>query len=205
MFGFAAFTALCAQIVVRVPWTTVPITGQTFAVLVAGGALGARRGMGSMVMYLLMGVLLPVYAPAGSATTGAWDAHFILPWSGTEAMVWNISSGGYIVGFIAAAGLVGWLSEHGWDRKAWVHVGMLLGSLIVYAFGIGWLAYLIATDWAPAGAGQPLSELIAGSSTLDKALKGGLYPFIVGDLMKLQLAATVLPATWALVNRRKGR
>jgi biotin transport system substrate-specific component len=205
MVGFALFVALCAQFVVRVPWTTVPITGQTFAVLVTGGALGAWRGAGSLAIYMVMGMLVPVYAPATSGLTGSWDLHPILPWMGTEALPINLSSGGYIVGFIFAAGLVGWLSQRGWDRKAWVHVGMLLGSLVIYAFGIAWLAYLIASGWSPPGATVPLSEMIAGSDTLDKTLKGGLYPFIVGDLMKLQLAAIALPSAWALVDRLQRR
>jgi biotin transporter BioY len=201
MVGFALFTALCAQIAVRLPWTTVPITGQTFAVLVTGGALGAARGAGSLSIYLLMGMLLPVFTPGNGTTTGSWDVHFILPWRGTEQYIWHLSSGGYIVGFIAAAAVVGWLCERGWDRKSWVHVAMFMGSMLIYAFGLAWLGYLIATDWIPPGGAQPLSALISGSDTLDKTLKGGLYPFIVGDLMKLLLAATVLPAGWAIVNR----
>jgi biotin transport system substrate-specific component len=201
MVGFALFVALSAQFVVRVPWTTVPITGQTFAVLVTGGALGAWRGAGSLFIYLLMGMVLPVYAPAAPGLAGSWDIHLVFPWTGTEALLINLSSGGYILGFVFAAGLVGWLSERGWDRKAWVHVGMLLGSVVIYVFGLAWLAYLISTDWVPPGAALPLSELMAGSDTLDKTLKGGLYPFIVGDLMKLQVAAIVLPAAWVVVQR----
>ncbi len=85
MVGFAALMALLAQIQVRTPWSTVPITGQTFGALMAGGALGARRGMGSMVLYAIAGMfLLPVFTPPGSNVSGAWDLHFILPWSGNE-------------------------------------------------------------------------------------------------------------------------
>ena len=94
MAGFALFVALCAQIAVRLPWTTVPITGQTFAVLVAGGALGAWRGAGSLTIYMLLGTMgLPVFAPGNPGVTGAWDVHFILPWKGTHALPWDISSG----------------------------------------------------------------------------------------------------------------
>ena len=206
MMGFAGFVALCAQIAVRLPWTTVPITGQTFAVLVAGGALGAWRGAGSLSIYMLMGMIgMPVFAPGFAGVDGNWDAHFILPWDGTHAFVWDISSGGYIVGFILAAGLVGFLAERQWDRKPWIHVGMLLGNLVIYIPGILWLAYLIGTDWVHPAAGKPLADLIAGSGTWDKALEGGLYPFIVGDLMKLSLASLTLPAAWSLVERFKGR
>ncbi len=205
MTGFAAFVALFAQIAVRLPWTTVPITGQTFAVLVAGGALGAKRGMGSLAIYMVIGMfVLPVFAPGGAATAGSWDLHFILPWRGTEAYLWNITSAGYIVGFILAAGLVGYLAERKWDRGPWVHGGMFLGNVVLYIPGLLWLGFLIATDWTIPGTEFVLSEVIAGSDTLDKTLKGGLYPFIVGDMMKLMLAAATLPAAWALVHRFKG-
>ena len=205
MTGFAAFVALFAQIAVRLPWTTVPITGQTFAVLVAGGALGAKRGMGSLAIYALAGMfILPIFTPATSATSGTWDLHFILPWSGNGDFLWNITSGGYIVGFILAAGIVGRLSERKWDRGPWVHGGMFLGNLAIYIPGLLWLGFLIATDWTIPGTDFVLSEVISGSDTLDKTLKGGLYPFIVGDMMKLMLAAITLPAAWALVHRFKG-
>jgi biotin transporter BioY len=205
MTGFAALVALCAQIQVRLPWTTVPITGQTFGVLVAGGALGMRRGAGSMLIYALVGMfLLPVFTPANNATSGSWDLHFILPWSGNEAYLWNITSGGYVVGFVLAAGLVGYLCERGWDRSSWVQLAMLAGTALVYIPGLLWLGYLIGTDWTPPGSDSVLGDLISGSTTLDKTLKGGLYPFIVGDLMKLLAAALVLPAGWLLVRRVKG-
>ena len=202
--GFAGFVALFAQIVIRIPWTTVPITGQTFAVLVAGGTLGAWRGASALGVYLLVGMVgLPVFAPGSGATAGTWAVHFILPWSCSAGPVWDISSGGYIVGFILAAALVGYLAERQWDRKPWVHLGLFLGNALVYVPGIMWLAYLIGTDWMHP-AGKPLAELIAGSGTWDKALKGGLYPFIIGDFMKLFLASLTLPLTWSLIQR-KGR
>jgi len=202
MIGFAGLVALCAQIAIRTPWTTVPITGQTFAVLVAGGSLGAWRGAGSLSIYMLMGMIgIPAFAPGSSEVTGTWAMHFILPWDGTSALPWNISSGGYIVGFILAAALVGYLAERQWDRKPWVHLAMLLGNAVLYIPGILWLAYLISTDWVPGGATKPLGEFISGSGTWNKALSGGLYPFIVGDLMKLILASLTLPAAWSLVDR----
>jgi biotin transporter BioY len=205
MVGFAALVALLAQIQVRLPWTTVPITGQTFGVLVAGGALGMRRGVGSLLIYLLVGMfLLPVFTPGSSTTGGSWDLHFILPWAGTQALLWNISSGGYIVGFVLAAGLVGHLCERGWDRTSWVQLAMLAGTLLVYVPGLLWLGYLIGSGWTPPGGDTPLHELISGSTTLDKTLKGGLYPFIVGDLMKLLAAALVLPLGWLLLQKAKG-
>ena len=205
MTGFAAFVAVFAQIQVRLPWTPVPITGQTLAVLLAGGALGAKRGMGSMTIYMLIGMIgIPVFTPTNSATVGAWDLHFVLPWVGNEGALWQITSGGYIVGFILAAGIVGYLSERKTDRGPWVHAGMFIGNLAIYAPGLLWLGYLIATDWTIPGTEFVLSEVISGSGTLDKTLNGGLYPFIVGDMMKLMFAAVTLPAAWALVERFKG-
>lgn len=206
MFGFAWFVALCAQFAILTPWTTVPITGQTFAVLVTGGALGAWRGAGSLSIYMLMGMIgIPVFAPAAASLSGAWDVHPVLPWDGSHAFVWDISSGGYIVGFVLAAALVGYLSERQWDRKPWVHAGMFLGNALLYVPGILWLAYLIGTEWTHPVAQEPLGNLISGSGTWDKALKGGLYPFIVGDLMKLFLASLTLPLAWTLVRRFKGK
>ncbi len=200
--GFAVLVALLAQVQARVPWTTVPITGQTFGALVAGGALGMRRGVASLTLYAVAGMfLLPVFTPANSVTSGTWDLHLVLPWKGNEALLWNVTSGGYIVGFILAAGLAGWLAERRIDRGPWVHAGMLAANALVYVPGLLWLAYLIGTDWVAPGGSRPVSELIAGSDTLDKTLKGGLYPFIVGDLMKLFAASMALPAAWVIVAR----
>ena len=205
MLGFAGFVALSAQISIRLPWTTVPITGQTFAVLVAGGALGAWRGMGCLSLYMLMGMVsIPVFAPGGAVTQGAWDVHFILPWSGTGGFIWDLTSGGYILGFIAAAGLVGSLAERGWDRKPWVHPGMFIANAVIYIPGLLWLAYLIGSGWIYPGVDKPLADLIPGDGgTWDKTLIAGLYPFVVGDLMKLFLASITLPVAWKLVERFK--
>jgi len=201
IIGFSAFVSVCAQIAVRLPWTTVPITGQTFGVLITGGTLGAWRGAGALTLYMMLGALnLPVFAPSSATTTGSWDLHFILPWSGSAGMPWDISSGGYILGFIMAAALVGYLAQHQWDRKPWVHFGMLLGNIVLYVPGVLWLAYLVGSGWIHP-VGQPLGDLIAGSGTWDKALKGGVYPFVVGDLMKLYLASLVLPGAWAITEK----
>ena len=205
MFGFAFLVVMCAQIAARLPWTTVPITLQTFAVLVTGGALGAWRGAGSLSIYMVLGMIaVPVFAP-GSADMpqGDWGVHFIFPWAGTANLPWDISSGGYIVGFIFAAFVTGYFAELAWDRKPWGIVGMLAGNVVLYVPGILWLFYLIATDWVHPAAGKPLGELIAGGGDWDKALKGGLYPFIVGDLTKLYLATLSLPVAWAIVNKLK--
>ena len=203
--GGVFFVALTAQIALKLPWTTVPITGQTFGVLVVGGALGAWRGAGSLLLYMLLGMAsVPVYAPTLSLS-GSWDAHFIFPWNGTHSLPWDISSGGYIVGFIFAAFVAGWFAQKAWDRGPWGILSMLAANAILYIPGLLWLAYLIGTDWIHPVAQKPLGDLIAGTSTLDKTLKGGLYPFIVGDMMKLYLAALTLPAAWKLVDKFKKR
>ena len=205
MVGFAGFVALCAQIIIRLPFTIVPITGQTFAVLVTGGALGMWRGAGALSIYLLAGWAMPIYAPASAGKVVGTDVvHFIFPWNGTSAYVWDISSGGYIVGFVLAAFLAGYFAKKGWDRKPWNIGGLLAANVILYVPGLLWLAYLLSTNWIHPS-GKPLADLIAGEGTLEKTLVGGLYPFILGDMIKLYLASLTLPAAWTLANRlRKG-
>ena len=204
VLGFAVLVAACAQIAIRIPTTTVPITGQTFGVLLTGGALGSRRGGLSMLVYMLMGMIsLPVFAPK-SSFLGEKTVHFIIPWSGTEGLVWDMSSGGYIVGFVLAAYLVGLLAERGWDRRATVSLAMLVGNAGIYAVGLPWLAVFIASGATIPGLELTYYDAISGSDSLDKTLKGGLYPFIGGDALKLLLAAMVLPGAWGLVGRVRG-
>ncbi len=204
--GGALFVSLLAQMAIRLPWTTVPITGQTFGVLIVGGALGAWRGASSLTVYMILGLLgANVYAPGNPGITGSWGVHFILPWKGTSGPIWDISSGGYIVGFIFAAFVTGWFAQKAWDRGPWGILAMLAGNAIVYIPGLLWLYYLISTGWIHPLAQKPLGDLIAGSGDWDKTLKGGLYPFIIGDLMKLYLAALTLPAAWKLVNWIKNK
>ena len=201
VLAFTGVVIFCAQIVIRLPWTTVPITGQTFAVLLTGGALGAWRGATSLSLYMLLGIMgAPVFAP-GLDMTGQ-TVHFITPWEGTADQPWDLTSGGYIVGFIGAAWLVGLLSQRGWDRGPWLLVGFLAGNVLLYVPGLLWLAYLIDTEWIHP-VGKPLGELISGETTLEKTLVGGLYPFILGDLIKLYLASLTLPAAWGIVNMRR--
>jgi len=201
--GFAFFTAAFAQIAIRFPGTTVPITGQTLAILVTGGALGSKRGALSMVVYMLLGMfLLPVFAPPQSLLNEE-TIHFILPWAGTDGLVWDMSSGGYIVGFILGAYLVGWLAERGWDRRTRVSLAMVVGNLSIYVVGLPWLAWFIAFSTIP-GLDLTYYDAIVGNDVLDKTFKGGLYPFIGGDAVKLLLASMVLPGAWELVRRVKG-
>ena len=204
ILGFAWILALGAQIAVNTPWTPVPFTGQTFAVLFSGAALGAWRGGASLSVYLIMGIIgIPVFAPIG-IDADTWYVHFILSsdftWDGSRFFIWephsiwNMSSFGYILGFIVTAILVGWLSERQWDRKPWVHLGMLMGNIALYVPGLLWLSFWIVRE-----------ELqIEGMGLWPQTLEWGLYPFIVGDLMKLMLASLALPLGWAVVSRWKG-
>ena len=173
IIGGCLFTAALAQVKIPLGFTPVPITGQTLAVLLVGAALGSWRGGAALLLYLMAGTWLPFYA------------------GGASGFVGSIASGGYIVGFVPAAFVVGWLCERGWDRKPWILLAMLAGNVILYIPGLLWLSRFIAPEWG-----------------CDGALACGLYPFILGDLIKLYAASLLLPGGWALVNlveRRKGR
>jgi biotin transport system substrate-specific component len=184
--SFVLIMTLSAQIVIKLPGTVVPITGQTFGALLAGGALGSRRGPISMVVYMLIGMFgAPIFAVSGSAVLAEnQSVHFLLPWSGSAGLIWSMASGGYIFGFIFASYLVGKLSEKGWDRQSKVILSMVLGNIVIYAFGLPWL-------------------MIYLGASLSDTLLWGLWPFIPGDALKLVLASLTLPGAWALVNKIK--
>jgi biotin transport system substrate-specific component len=167
--------ALTAQISIPLPNTPVPLTGQTFGVLLIGGAYGATRGFVTMATYLVVGGLgYGVFAQHGSG----WDT-----------LKFTTASGGYLVGMLVAAGFVGWMADRGWDRKVWRSLPtMVLGNVIIYAFGVTWLAY----GFAPEVLGQHL--------TLSQAWNAGIKDFLVGDAIKILLAAGLLPAAWKLVD-----
>ena len=205
VISFALLVALCAQIAIKIPTTTVPITGQTFGVLLTGGALGSKRGGLSLLFYMLMGMAsVPAFAPKSSYLTEK-PFHFVLPWSGESGQVWDMSSGGYIVGFILAAFLVGLLAERGWDRRASVPIAMLIGNVAIYLIGLPWLAIFIGSGATIPGLDLTYYEVISGSNVLDKTLTGGLYPFIGGDALKLLAAAMILPGAWSLIHKTKDR
>jgi len=165
IFG-ALILGLSAQVKVYLPFSPVPITGQTFAVLMLAALLGSKRGVLAIIAYLVEGILgLPVFAG------GIGPATLIGP------------TGGYLVGFIAVAYVVGKLAEMGWDRRVSTTIAaMLAGEIVLYAFGVCWLAIM---------------------TNIRIALAAGLYPFIVGDILKVVLAAAVLPAGWKLLNYLK--
>ena len=174
----AAFIALTANVAVAIPGTPVPVTGQTLAVLVVGGALGFRRGALSIALYLVLGVFLPVYAQQGhgiSTIVGLNSSGLVLG-----------AVGGYLVSFLFAGALVGWLAENGWDRHIGGAVGaMILGEIVIYAIAVPWLALATGHD-------------------LSWAVAKGLTPFIIGDALKLAVAAGIFPVAWWLVGRRAG-
>ncbi len=166
--GFAALTALAAQIAIPLPFTPVPITGQTLVVLLGGAALGSRAGASSQLLYVLVGALgAPIYADGA----GGWEAA-----TGATA--------GYLFGFVAAAYVVGLLAERKQDRTfASSLPAFLLGSVIIYAFGTTWLMRFLEVDFAA-------------------ALALGFAPFVIGDLVKLLIAASATPLAWRLVGTR---
>jgi len=163
----AGIIAASAQISIKLPFTPVPITGQTFSVLVVGASLGMIRGAASALLYVLVGMLgAPIYASGN----GGLD-------------VITGASGGYLVGYPFVSALTGWLAEQRWDRRFSSAVGaMLTGNVVIYLFGLPWLAVVLNTG-------------------LEKTLELGLYPFVPGDTFKLYLAAAALPAAWKLVDR----
>ena len=190
--GFTFVVILFAQIAVKLPFTPVPITGGTLGVLLAGGALGANRGAASLVLYMLVGIVgIPVFAPTSGALDGQL-VHFILPWLGESDLIWDRASGGYIVGYVGAAWVVGRLAERGWDRSWRVLLALLAGNVVLYVPGLLWLGY-----WAVD------KEWTSGASIIPDTLQWGLWPFVAGDLAKLYVASVALPGAWALVGRRE--
>jgi biotin transport system substrate-specific component len=173
-----ALIALTANVAFHVAGSPVPVTGQTLAVLVVGGALGVRRGLLSVLFYLGLGLFVPVYAnhASGLATIVGFG-------SGTPALS---PVGGYLISFVFAAALVGWLAENGWDRHIGGAIGaMILGEVVIYLIAVPWLA--LSLSLAPAD-----------------AIAEGLTPFLIGDAIKIAIAAGVFPAAWWLVGRREG-
>lgn len=159
---------LTAKVSIPVPGSPVPFTLQNFGILVVGGALGLRRGGIAALLYVALGVVgLPFFAEGKG---------------GVQVIVG--ATGGYLVGFVVAAALVGRLAELGWDRRIGGAIGATaLGTAVIYAIGVPWLA------------------VVTGMSA-GEAIATGLLPFLVGDIVKLLAAAAVFPAAWWVVGRR---
>lgn len=160
VIGFSLFTGLMAHVAIPLPFTPVPITGQTFAVLLCGALLGARLGTASMLLYITEGLVgLPVFAVAAGSFTY-----------------------GYLAGFVAAAFVVGWFADRGWTKELPLTiVAMLAGEVAIYFFGLLWLAHFVPPT---------------------KVLDFGLFPFLIGDAIKLAAAAVVVPVGWQLSRTR---
>jgi len=169
VIGFSLLTALAAQIVI--PIGPVPITGQTFAVLLTGALLGSRLGAIAMITYLVEGA-------AGFPFFAGWHGgllHLMGP------------TGGYLIAFPAAAFITGAFAEHGWDRKfITAAAAMAVGSLVIMLSGWLWFSLVMKTS--------PMLILFAT-----------VLKFIPGDIVKILLAAAVLPSGWALIRKPSGR
>lgn len=165
--GGALLTAAAAQLSIRMPWTQVPYTGQTAAVLLVGVALGWRLGLASMLLYVLAGIAgAPVFNAGASGLPQLFGV-----------------TGGYLLGFLVAAAVVGSLAQHGWDRSRVRSAGlMIIGNLLIYAVGVPILA-------------------VAAHLRLDQALAAGAFVFLPWDGLKIVAAAFALPFAWRLIDR----
>lgn len=163
--GGSLLVAVFAQIRIVLPFSPVPITGQTLAVLLVGAALGKNRASISMILYLGMGLAgMPVFAGG---------AHGLAYMTG--------ATGGYLVGFVVAAYVAGWLAEKGLDRDIRTALlPFLVGEMVIYAFGLTWLAIYVGN--------------------MSEALVLGFHPFLVGDALKIALAVLLMPGAWRLVR-----
>ncbi|BBC96003.1 biotin transporter BioY [Streptomyces griseofuscus] len=165
VLGGAALTGLAAQLSVPVPGSPVPVTGQTFAALLVGTALGARRGFLSLALYTVAGMIGVPWFAEGDSGTGA-------------------VSFGYVLGMLLASAVVGALARRGADRSPLRMAGtMILGSAVIYAVGVPYLA-------------------LAAHLSLGQAVAAGLVPFLIGDALKAALAMGLLPTTWKLAGKR---
>jgi biotin transport system substrate-specific component len=161
-----AVVALSAQ--VYIPTLPVPFTGQTFGVLLVGGALGFRRGVLALLLYLAIGAIgLPVFAQGKAGLAIVQGA-----------------SGGYLVGFVIAAAIVGRLAELGWDRRIGGSIAaMAIGTAVIYAIGVPWLKATTGLPW-------------------ETAVAEGMTKFLLWDAAKLAVAAGIFPLAWWLIGRR---
>ena len=163
----SVFVALSSQLAFYLPFSPIPITGQTFAVLFIGAVLGSRRGGLSLALYVLEGLIgLPVFAGG----------------TGGMAIIFGPTAG-YLVGFIPAAILVGYLSEKGFSRnRISMFFALLFGSIVIYLFGVFRLLSFVEYE---------------------KVFMLGIAPFLVGDVIKTVLATILIPSGWKLIKKEK--
>jgi biotin transport system substrate-specific component len=159
------FVALLAQIRFPLPFTPVPITGQTLAVMLVGAALGSRLGALSLGLYLLQGLIgFPFFQGGNSGMSYVFGA-----------------TGGYLAGFVLAAAMIGWAAERGWDRRFRTALPVfLVGQGVVLACGWAWLSTSLG---------------------MEQAWAAGVLPFLADALVKLVLAAGMMPAAWMVRER----
>ena len=156
---------LSAKISIPLPFSPIPITMQTFAVLFIGALLGSKRGSLTVLAYISQGIMgIPVFAKAGSGF-----AYLLGP------------TGGYLIGFVFAAFVTGFLAEKGWDRSfGKTLVAMTIGTLLIFICGVSWLSIFLG---------------------LEKAIIAGFVPFIIGAIFKIVLADAILPSGWKLLDK----
>ena len=182
VLGGVGFVALLAQ--VSIPTMPVPVTGQTLGVILVGSALGAARGVISMLLYIALGLFLPILAGGESGVLNAIGTA-----SGATA--------GYLIGFVVAAGVVGWLSERGRDRKFDSALGaFVVGELIIFAFGLVGLK-LAAPALVEAG--------FMESSSWGTVIEDGFVFFFGWEILKAAIAALLMPAAWKVADLRRSR
>jgi len=157
--------ALASQLAIRLPFSPVPVTAQTLAVLLIGAVMGSKRGALAVIAYLAQGATgLPVFAGGLSGV-----AYMAGP------------TGGYLAGFVLAAYTTGFCAEKGLDRYLLTAIlAMVSGNIAIYLVGLAWLAVYVG---------------------MNNVLAMGLYPFIVGDILKLAIASMLLPAGWKLISK----
>jgi biotin transport system substrate-specific component len=167
LLAFNLLLVACSYLAINLPFSPVPITGQTFGVLLIAMTLGRIRGVGVVLAYLIEGAVgIPVFA------------------GGTAGLVKFVGpTGGYLIGFLVTAYLVGWMADNGWDRSYFKSIAaMTLGTVVIFVFGLIWLAKFIPSE---------------------ALLTAGLYPFVPGALFKIALASVILPTTWKFVRDKQ--
>lgn len=163
--SFSMVMGISAQIRINLGFTPVPITTQTLVVLLTGALLGSKKGSLVMILYLVEGIFFPVFSNGGSG------------------FFWQFSTGGYLLGFIPATYMIGYMVERGWSNKPWILPVMLLGNIIIYIPGL-----ITLSLWVPEG----------------KVLEYGLFPFIPGDLIKIIIASILIPLIYTKIYATKG-
>ncbi|MEM9715664.1 MAG: biotin transporter BioY [Pseudomonadota bacterium] len=173
--------AICAKIKLPIPPSPVPVNLGTLAVLTIGAAYGPRLGFVTIIAYMLVGLLgFNVFANSTAENYG---------WAYMSG-----GTGGYLVGYVLATAALGAFARFGWDRNVvLMGVAMFVGNVIIYAFGVAWLYYLVAGGSLPF-----LSEQFA--TMWQQTLAWGFWPFLIGDAMKIVLAAVMFPLLWKAIG-----